>query len=102
MLRGITAEQFMDWKFYAELEPFDEIRQDYRTAWIVKALWDIARDRKAHPEPFPVEQFLLRFGEDSGAPPVRHRQTWQEKKAIAMAIVAAYSQPRNRGRRAVA
>lgn len=94
MLRGMTAQQFMEWKTYAELEPFDEVREDYRAASIVKALWDIARDRKAHPEPFPLDRFLLRFGHQE---PVRGRQTWQEKLAIARAVVAAHQNPNRRG-----
>lgn len=88
----MTAEQFLGWKDYADLEPFDETREDYRNANIVKALWDIARDRKKHPEPFPVEQFMLKFGE---AEAVKPKQTWQQQKALAMSIVAAH----NKGRR---
>lgn len=63
MLRRMTGRQFLEWQAYASLEPFDETRADVRGAQIVQALWNIARDKKAHPSPFPLKEFLIEFGE---------------------------------------
>lgn len=59
MLRGITAKQFRDWEIYHELEPFGEIRADYRVAAVVQMLYNVNRGAKQ--KPLPLEDFLLRF-----------------------------------------
>ena len=38
MLRGITVRQFVEWRAYADLEPFDEERADARAGMIVREL----------------------------------------------------------------
>jgi hypothetical protein len=61
MLEEMTPEIFMEWRAYSLIEPFEDVRNDYRIAGVVKALWDINRDSKKHPQPFNVEDFIFRF-----------------------------------------
>ena len=91
MLREITWQQFVEWSMYAEVEPFDELRMDYRFASIVQALYNINRDPKRHKQPFPITEFLLKFGAAEAKP----AQTWQQQKAIAQALFKAW-QPKKR------
>jgi len=63
MMDEMTPEQFVEWRAYSILEPFEDQRSSYYQASIMKTLWDIARDTKKHPAPFPLDQFLLKFGE---------------------------------------
>lgn len=86
MLRSITARQFVEWEAYARMEPFNELREDYRAASIAQMVFNMAvavKDRK------DIDAFLLKFGERE---PERH-QTWQEQKALMMAVAMAYSAP---------
>ena len=86
MLRSLTAKQFMEWEEYARLEPFNELRADYRTASIVQMLANVNRP-KGH-KAYTLQDFLLHYELPEAAP---RRQTWQEQKAIAKAICMAFS-----------
>ena len=46
MLASITARQFQEWRAYADLEPFDEERADYRAASIVQAVRNAFRGKR--------------------------------------------------------
>jgi hypothetical protein len=93
-LKKIPPKLFAEWRAYAELEPFDETRQDIRTAQIAKWLAEIYRGmmiiggaKGVSKETYKLEDYVLPFGEPIKPKP---KQTWQEKKSIAMMIVAAY------------
>lgn len=88
MLRSITSEQFFEWVEYSRLEPFDATREDYRIASVVQAIVNMNRDTKKHPDPLPIEDFLLRFG-DTPAPQKR-QQSATEMKWLASLITEAY------------
>jgi len=92
MLREITPRQFRDWKHYYELEPFGERLADYRTGYIVQALYNIARDTKVHREPLPLKPFIPAFGEygDVVGDPMK-KQDWQEQKQWAKLFVRAFN-----------
>lgn len=64
MLRRMSARQLLEWEAYSELEPFDKTRVDLGFAQITTALYNIHRDRKAHPSPFKVADFMPKFDED--------------------------------------
>lgn len=87
MLRSLTAKQFQAWEHYAQLEPFDETRADYRAASIVQVIANVNRGKNQ--AAYTLQDGLLRFGE----PRSSRRQTWQEQKQIAYAICMAYSVP---------
>ena len=84
MLRSITARQFMEWMAYARLEPFDEVRADYRAASICALLANINRGAKQ--KAYTIEDFLLKFDRTK-----TRRQTAQEQEQIARAIVLAFN-----------
>jgi hypothetical protein len=79
MLAEMKPRQLVEWMVYADLEPFDEMRNDIRVAQIVASLWNSDRDPKKRPAPFTLADVLLRFGD---TPSMKKPQTWQEKKAI--------------------
>lgn len=85
--QGLTAKGFLGWEIYYALEPFDEKRADYRAASIRQMIFNMAVNVK---DRLPLEKFLLDF-EQASAP--AKKQSWQEKKAIAYAVAAAYSKP---------
>jgi hypothetical protein len=45
MLASITARQFQEWRAYADIEPFDERRADYRAAQVVQAVRNTFRTK---------------------------------------------------------
>jgi hypothetical protein len=63
MLRSITAKQFREWQAFDLLDPIGEERDDFRAASIVQALYNIARDGTRHPNPWPITDFLVAFGD---------------------------------------
>jgi Protein of unknown function (DUF4035) len=89
MLRQISWKQLHEWIAYAELEPFDETRADYRAASICTLLANINRNPKKQPRAFEIQDFLLLFGEDKKP----KKQTWQQQKMIAQMIAMAYGEP---------
>lgn len=86
MLRRMSIRQFREWQAYAVIEPFGEIRADYRAASISATIANVNRDAKKHARPFQISDFLLRFGTEMRG---RQTQTWQQQKAIAKMIVNA-------------
>lgn len=75
ILRGLTYKEFCGWMNYAALDPFTELRADYRTAHIVKMLYDANRGKKS--KALRIEDFLLDFKTKP-----RRKQTWQDQLAI--------------------
>jgi hypothetical protein len=88
MLREITAKQFTEWEAYARLDPFSEVRADYRAASIAMTVYNMAVEGKHRKK---LEDFMLKW--DSGDQPASKKQTWQQQQSIARMIVAAYSAP---------
>jgi hypothetical protein len=86
--RSLTAKQFLEWEAYARLEPFNELRADYRAASIATMIANVNRDAKKHPKAYVLEDFVLKYEEkEQGA----SSQPWQQKLAIAQAICMAYA-----------
>lgn len=88
MLRQITSVQLLEWLAFSRLEPFGDVREDYRMANAMQLLANVNRDSKTKPEPFKLTDFLLKFDDDDEAP---KRQTWQEQKRIAHMFAALYN-----------
>ena len=82
MLCRRTAKWFRGWEMYYELEPFGELRADYRAASIVQMLYNINRgkDQKA----LSIQDFLL-FAEKEKKP----EQTPEQKFKILQLWAAA-------------
>lgn len=86
MLRSLTAKQYAAWEHYAQLEPFDEERADYRAASIVQTLANINRPAKS--KPYKLVDFLLQF---EGSPKrEKPKQTWAEQEAIFKLLAAGF------------
>lgn len=98
MLREISYEHFLEWKTFAELEPFDEEREDIRAAQITSAIVNMGRDPKKHRKPFPLQEFQLRFGDTPAY--VKPKQTWQQMKTIGRMMFEAYSLEHNKQQKA--
>lgn len=82
MLASIPNKLFEEWLAYSELEPWDEVRADYRAASIVGALYHAFRKRGAPAR--PMEDFLLSFGE-------KREKTWQQLKALGQMIAQGFN-----------
>ena len=61
LLRRMTSKQFRAWEMYYEVEPFGELRADYRAASIVQILFNVNRGKDQ--KPITLDECLLKFGE---------------------------------------
>lgn len=59
MLRSITTAQLMEWRHYADLEPFDEVRADFRSAQVVAAI--LNQNRRKGARALTLKDCVLRF-----------------------------------------
>ncbi len=94
MLAGISIRQFQEWRAYADLEPFDEVRADLRTAHIVQTLLnlELVRNRKA--AKVKLADCVLRFGdaaveEQTQSPEAARRQVHRTMQML----MAIYNEP---------
>jgi hypothetical protein len=60
MLRRLTAKKFVRWMIYERIEPFGQLRDDYRAALITSEVANTGYDTKG--KRFTAEDFLLKFG----------------------------------------
>jgi hypothetical protein len=92
MLAQISARQFAEWKAYAELEPFDERRADYRSADVVRTLLNLfARDKGGRA--FPIEDCMLRFGDDAKRQSIDPKKAQAEVRQAMRILMAIHNQP---------
>ena len=90
ILRGLTAKQFRAWEHYAELEPFDETRADYRAASIVQMLYNVNRGSKQ--KAVALEDVVLKFGAQEKKD--QQKQTPQQQFAILKVLAAMHANER--------
>lgn len=91
MLREISVHQLREWRAYSDLEPWDEVRADYRSAQIVTALVNINRSKGTSAR--PVSDFVMPFGDLN---PPRPQMDWKQMKAIGHAAFIASEKARQR------
>lgn len=95
LTRVMSARLFTDWMQFAALEPFGDNRADYHAALIAMVIANVNRDSKRKPQPFKINDFLLRWKEANtdiaGTAHPPRKQTWQEQKALFLAIAKAYA-----------
>lgn len=84
LARSITAKQFIEVMTFAELEPFGELRQDYRIASVRETVFNMAVQQK---DRRPLEDFLLNFGDDDRKP---KQQTPEAMAAMIKAYVESF------------
>jgi len=93
MLRQLTRRQLLEWRAYADLEPFDEQRADLRSAQIVAAIINKGRRRGF----VTVKDCLLPFSRPAPAAKARTPEQAREQFKRAMnLIVAMHNEPRKR------
>lgn len=85
MLRNMTAKQFAGWEHFASLEPFGELRMDYRIASVVQMIANVNRGKDQ--KPFTLDDVVLKFGEENRKPP----QPVEQKVAVAYALATAFN-----------
>jgi hypothetical protein len=81
ILRGLTAKEFRGWEHYHELDPFTEVRDDYRTASIVQMIANVNRGLKQ--KPYKLSDFLLNFEEAPEKKPQTPKQQFAMLKILA-------------------
>jgi hypothetical protein len=54
----MTSQQFTEWLAYDQLEPFGELRADFRVAQLTSITANVNRDRERRPEPFIPLDFM--------------------------------------------
>jgi hypothetical protein len=94
ILGVITLDQLLEWQAFAELEPFDEVRQDLRIASIVEVLLNINRDTKRKPVPYTLKDTVLYFGDSKKAEEkagIKAALPWQKLKAKCKAIASFFN-----------
>jgi hypothetical protein len=52
------ASEFVTWAAYLSIQPGSEQRADLRNAMLMTLLANANRDRKRHPKPFTVNEFM--------------------------------------------
>lgn len=85
MLREISSEQLWEWMAFAELEPFGEDREDYRTGAVVAAIYNV--NKKKGSKRLEMSECRPIFGDakSSGA----KITDWRAMKAIHKAMAAS-------------
>ena len=88
MLRSLTAKQLQEWLEYAKVEPFDEVRADYRAAQIAQMvlLVNLAKGAKIP----TLEELVLKFETVQAA--TEAKPDWRKMKAITQMIAEAYKE----------
>lgn len=59
----MSFRDWRDWQIYMHYAPFGEERADIRGAQICQTFVNMNRDTKAHPNPIPLKEFVLQFGD---------------------------------------
>ena len=96
MLRGMSAQQWQEWLIYAELEPFDNDREEQLFGSIRHVLMNVFRNRKQRTTPFRLEDARLYFGD--GGPTPKPKMDWRKMKAIAQSLTEDSRKEQKRGR----
>lgn len=66
MLRGMSARELKEWWLYAQLDPFDDLRADYRAASIAAVIANVNRDPKTRPEPYTYDDMRIKYETGEG------------------------------------
>jgi hypothetical protein len=90
---------------FDDIEPFTAIRDDLQFASIVSTLVNLRRNVEKFPEPFPLTDFLLLFGDKEERerqskliaaikktdPKLTKAKDWRELKAMGQFLAALYN-----------
>lgn len=91
-MRRLPPRLLLDWKAYSELEPFGTEADNYLAAGIARIVAQAGGLKKANRQELTIDDLLLRFGVPVEELKTKTRvQSWQEKKAFAYVIAAAFN-----------
>lgn len=93
--REIDSAEFADWMAFARIEQFGSPVEDLRTGAVVSMLANIARDRKQHPDPYGLLEFLpwTESGESESPEPVQLADAKAQSDLIRAAIFGIAPKP---------
>lgn len=81
-LARISSKELTEWIAFYGLEPFGDIRADYRSAVISATVANVHRDPRKRPEPWAASDFMPQFeaaaAEAEAGPGRAGRPTWQQ------------------------
>lgn len=100
MLSEITYPEFLEWLAFAELEPFEEDRNDWRVAALRASIMETVRNRRKQRSPFQPKNFMLYFGEEIQAQKVRRNRTWQDLEKAGQLISSMFNKSNQRAAQA--
>jgi hypothetical protein len=92
MLAEISWREFLEWLQFAQLEPFDEEREDQRVGALRATIVNVNRDIKKRPTPFVASDFTPLFGDSVAIE--KPKQTWQQMKSIGKMMAVTSSKRR--------
>lgn len=95
MLQQMSWKTFLEWQVFFQLEPPDQVRNDFRFAQLVATLINVNRGKRSRP--IRLDDVLLRFGDEKKPP--KPQQTWQQQKAIAKMFYNLFGQGTDKRRR---
>lgn len=73
------SREFAEWKKFDRVGPIGESGAAWRNANIVATLYNLNRDSRKHPQPFPVSDFLLHFREPTEDAPKGRQESLRKK-----------------------
>lgn len=95
MLRSLSWRAFLELQAFEILDPTETFKEDGRNAHIVATLVNLRRDPERYPDPHPIANFLLKWGEDATVEAKKKEKpkekTWQQLKLIGQVLAASYN-----------
>jgi hypothetical protein len=62
-LDHISSREIAEWRAFAQVEPFGELRADWRAAFEMALTANLHRDTKQRKEPYMAKDFLIQFAQ---------------------------------------
>jgi hypothetical protein len=90
-LRRVSAKRFQEWYWYEQIEPFGELREDFRAALVAMHIANTGYDLKKRGKPYDIEDFLLKFSEVRSQPKPEQKQATEEQIRILNILTMMYS-----------
>lgn len=90
MLEEISWRQFMEWRYFASVEPFDETRMDRRFSELQHLLINRWRNTKQYPNHIPIENTMMIFGDTPR--PAQPQMSWQHMKMLVQETAQSINQ----------
>lgn len=80
MLRSMSAKQFREWQVYAQLEPFDNDREDELVGAVIQILANVNRSKERKYRPFTLDEATPSFGDRPSKAATKRQKTDEEMR----------------------